>query len=60
MKIKIESLHFAELNLNQKTNAPGSFETYNYLFFSLICIAESMYCIEEILNNNFMEVTKSV
>ena len=47
MKIKIESLHIVELNPNQKTNAPGSFETYNYLFFILICIAESinvLYC----------------
>ena len=29
---KIESLNFAELNAHRKTNAHGSFETYNLFF----------------------------
>ena len=35
-KKKIKSLNFVESNAHQKTNARGSFETYNLFFFSLI------------------------
>ena len=35
-KKKIKSLNFAESNAHRKTNVRGSFETYNFFFFSLI------------------------
>ena len=37
-KKKIKSLNFAESNVHRKTNAYGSFDTYNFFLFCFVFV----------------------